>query len=356
MEVMELKKYICDNNKIELILEQLGCHDIHYREDKEIYSAAFPDGDNPQGVNIRENNYLNYRSFSRNVSFSDKKDLISLVEYIKKISFVESLRWLHKVLQIPFTAKHQVTSSIKKININQIFIDAKASYHKVNVADVKIIDEAILDDYIPMLHISWIKEGIMSWTRKKFGIAYSYRRNRIIIPIRYFATGELLGINSRTTIPNYDLFGIKKYCLTKTYQKSMNLYGLYENYDSILKSKLVVVFESEKSVLKRDSLLDNNCVAIQGKSLSEEQTRILIGLDAEIVFALDKDVCIEDIWFMCEKFYGIRIVSYIWDDDGLVHEKESPADCSDAIYRRLLKNRKRYGYPEHQNYLRSLEK
>ena len=136
----------------------------------------------------------------------------------------------------------------------------------------------------------------------------------------------------------------------------MNLYGLYENYDSILKSKLVVVFESEKSVLKRDSLLDNNCVAIQGKSLSEEQTRILIGLDAEIVFALDKDVCIEDIWFMCEKFYGIRIVSYIWDDDGLVHEKESPADCSDAIYRRLLKNRKRYGYPEHQNYLRSLEK
>ena len=79
MEVMELKKYICDNKKIELVLEQLGCHDIHYREDKGIYSAAFPDGDNLQGINIRENSYLNYRSFSRNVSLSDKKYLISLV-------------------------------------------------------------------------------------------------------------------------------------------------------------------------------------------------------------------------------------------------------------------------------------
>ena len=37
----------------------------------------------------------------------------------------------------------------------------------------------------------------------------------------------------------------------------MNLYGLYENYDAIQKAGYVVVFEAEKSVLKRDTFSSN---------------------------------------------------------------------------------------------------
>ena len=62
------------------------------------------------------------------------------------------------------------------------------------------------------------------------------------------------------------------------YIKSLNLFGLYENYDSIQKAKQVTVVEAEKSVLKRDSLNDSTLVALSGHTMSEEQAAILIGL------------------------------------------------------------------------------
>ena len=82
----------------------------------------------------------------------------------------------------------------------------------------------------------------------------------------------------------------------------LNLYGLYENYDSIQKAGYVVVAESEKSVLKRDSFGDGTVVALSGKSISDEQVRILMGLNVEIIIGLDKDVDVNEIRFMCEKF------------------------------------------------------
>jgi DNA primase len=84
--------------------------------------------------------------------------------------------------------------------------------------------------------------------------------------MRYWLTGELLGFNQRTTVENYEEFGIKKYFITPTYPKALNLYGLYENYDAIQKAGYVVVAESEKSVLKRDSLGDSTVVALSGKA------------------------------------------------------------------------------------------
>ena len=75
MDIVSLKKYIYENKKIDFILNELKCWNIKYHENKEYYSASFPDGDNLQGINIRNNPYLNYRSFSRNVSYEDNEDL-----------------------------------------------------------------------------------------------------------------------------------------------------------------------------------------------------------------------------------------------------------------------------------------
>lgn len=47
--------------------------------------------------------------------------------------------------------------------------------------------------------------------------------------------------------------------------------------------------------------MDDTCVSLQGKIISEEQIRILIGLDSEIVLALDKDVDINEIRHMTIK-------------------------------------------------------
>ena len=357
MTINELKEYIFENNKIEYILEQLGCHEIRYNAQRDTYSSCQPDGDNPQGVNIRNNEYLNYRSFSRGVDYDDGQDLINLVETIKKMSFIEAVKYIHKILDLPFEFKKREEKPQKKFDPLSIFKKVlRNSRGIVNVDDIHVLDDKLLDDYIPMLHIDWVREGITERARKQFNIAYSYQKKRIVIPIYHWATKELIGFNMRSTVPNYKEFGIPKYWITPTYQKSNNLYGLAQNYDSIISKKVVTVFESEKATLQRFSLLDDTCVSLQGKSMSQEQARILIGLDSEIVIALDKDVDINEIRFICENFYRIRPVSYIQDKWGLLSDKDSPTDKGDKIYKFLFKHRVKYDENEHKKYLESLEK
>lgn len=358
MTISELKKYIYEHNKISDILENLGCYNIKYNERRQTYSSSFPDGDNPQGINIRNNEYLNYRSFSRGVDYNDGKDLISLVEDIKKVGFVEALKFLHKILDLPFEFKKQKSKKKKDEEENPLWVFEKHKGNRriVNVDDIRVLEDKVLNDYAPLLHIDWYKEGIMPWTREKFNIAYSYRKKRIVIPIYHWATKELVGFNMRTVVPNYEEFGIPKYWITPTYQKTNNLYGLAQNYDAIVSKKIATVFEGEKSTLKRFSLMDDTCVSLQGKTMSDEQARILIGLDSEIVLALDKDVDINEVRHMAEKFYRIRPVSYIYDKWDLLDEKDSPADKGDKIYQFLFKHRIKYDENEHKKYLGSLGK
>lgn len=357
MTISELKEYIYSENKIQYILEQLGCHNVRYNDNKEYFSASQPDGDNPMGVCIRNNEYLNYRSFSRGVDYEDNQDLISLVEYIKKINFIDSVKYLHKILDLSFEFKKQTEKPKKKYNPLEVFTKVLRSGRRViNVDDIKVLEDKILNDYVPLLHYSWVKEGITERTRKKFGICYSYRYKRIIIPIRYWATGELVATNARTTVENWEEFNIKKYILTNGYNKQLNLYGLYENYDAIQKAGYVVVYESEKSVLKRSSLLDDTGVALSGHTLSDEQIRILIGLNVEVIIAFDNDISIEETRHACEKFKNIRKVSYIHDFMGILGSKDSPADARDKDYRFLFDNRIVYDRDEQRKYQESLKK
>lgn len=356
MTINELKLYIYEQNKIEYILEQLGCHEIRYNAQKEYWSAAHADGDNPMGINIRNNEHLNYRSFSRGVDYEDSKDLISLVEITNKMSFIEAVKYLHKILELPFEFKKKEEKPKKKYDPLSIFKKImRNSRGIVNVDDIHVLDDKLLDDYVPMLHIDWVKQGITEKTRKKFGLAYSYKHKRVVIPMRYWLTGELLGFNQRTTVENYKEFNIKKYFITPTYPKQLNLYGLYENYDAIQKAGYVVIAESEKSVLKRDSLGDSTVVALSGKNISDEQVRILMGLNVEIVIGLDKDVDINEVRHICEKFKNVRKVSYINDFLGILGDKDAPMDARNKDYQFLFESRVVYDRNEQRKYQESLK-
>ena len=357
MTINELKEYIYKENKIEYILEQLGCHEIKRNDQKGYISAAHKDGDNPMGVCIRNNEYLDYRSFSRGIDYEDGQDLISLVETTKKFSFIESVKFLHQILDLPFEFKRKQEKPKEKYDPLQVFKKVlRCNRRVVNVDDIKVLEDKLIDDYIPMLHIDWVKEGITERTRNKFKLSYSYKHKRIVVPLRFWLTGELLGFNQRTTIENYEEFNIKKYFITPTYPKHLNLYGLYENYDSIQKAGYVVVAESEKSVLKRDSLGDSTVVALSGKSISDEQVRILMGLNVEIVIALDNDVDVNEVRFICDKFKNIRKVSYITDFMGILGDKDAPMDALNKDYQFLFDNRILYDRNEQRKYQESLKK
>lgn len=369
MAIKELKRYIFENNKIEFVLESIGNHHIKYHPNKEFYSCGNFDGDNVTAVNVYNNEHLNVRNWTRPNDFDDYADIITLTQYNKKCSFIEAVKYLHSILGLEYSPKKMSKKKDEKKDPLWIFKRIKLARRTNDEQVIQAIKESELNDFMPILYIDWLREGIAPWTAEKFGLCYSYKRRRVIIPIRYWLTGELVGINARTTIENYEELGIKKYMITPSYQKSLNLYGLWENYDSIQEAGYVVVAESEKSVLKMYSgdghesedweygFNGKTCVALSGKTLSDEQVKILIGLNVEVIMAFDKDVGIDEVRHACDRFYKIRKVSYIYDRWGVLKgEKDSPADANNKIFNFLFRFRVPYGVEEHNEYVKSLAK
>ena len=269
MDTISLKKYIYENKKIEYVLGEIQCKHIQYHSNKDYYSCSNFNGDNPNAVNIKNNEYLNVINWTRTKEFGEGSDIITLVQYNKSMSFVEAIKYLHKILDLPFEFKKKEDKSKEKYDPLSVFKRVLRSGRRViNVDDIHVLDDKLLNDYVPMLHINWLREGITERARKKFNIAYSYKYKRIVIPHYYWLTNELIAFNMRTTVPNYEEFGIKKYYLSNGYNKSLNIYGYCQNKDEIESKGYCVLVESEKSVLKRFSLGDGTCLALSGKSLS----------------------------------------------------------------------------------------
>lgn len=356
MDTVSLKKYIYENNKIEYVLQEIGCGNIKYHSNKDFYSCSNYNGDNPGAVNVKNCPQLWVTNWTRQNEFPEGSDIFDLIKYNKQCSFIDSVKYLHKILGLDYTP-YKKQEKKEKFDPLSVFKRVLSARRRVDVSEIHAISDEALNDYVPMLHISWFREGVMPWTREKFGIAYSYKHKRVVIPLRSWLDGSLLGFNQRTTVENYEELGISKYFITPSYQKSLNLYGLWENKEEIEQKRYVVIVESEKSVLKRHSLNDGTCVALQGKTLSDEQLRIILGLDVdEVIVALDNDVPIEEVRYMCEKFYRFRKVSYVKDSWDLLDKKDSPCDAKNKIYNFLMKFRTTYDVGEHSKYLKSIER
>ncbi len=280
---------------------------------------------------------------------------------LKGISFADANKYLHRLFNLKYDYNKTKNKKNKKLEVKDplyLFKKIKRKRNAVDINDIEISDNSIIEEYDSVLHISWAKEGILKFTRKTFNIGYSYKHKRIIIPERYWAGEEddYLGIMGRTTIENYELLDIIKYYPLKPFPKGMNLYGLQENYKTIQEENLIVVFEGQKSVLKRHSRLDGTGVAVGSHDITLEQVKILIGMDVNIVIAFDQGIDKNHIRKCCENFYGIRKISYIWDKYGILKEKESPADADNKYYKYLLKHKINYDENERSKYLKWLEK
>lgn len=323
-----LRQYIYENELVKELLEAIGCDCVKYHPNKGYWSCTNPDGDNKFAINIKSNKYLDVINYTRDLG--SNADIITLVQYSRNCSYIEAFDYICEILGIN-------SDSLSRRKVKQ------ARKKNEDVADnnieeaIVVLDEEELNQYVPNLYIGWYREGIMPWTRDKFDLRYSYKQNRVIIPLRHWETGELLGVNARTTEENYKDLGIPKYKLTPSYKKSRNLYGLYENKKYILEKGYLVLFESEKSVLKRDSLADPTGVAIGGKSISDRQVEILVSLDVDVVVSMDNDVPVEEVLFMCEKLHSQRKnkdfkIYYTIDNHGLLGEKDSIADLGKKAY------------------------
>ena len=81
-----------------------------------------------------------------------------------------------------------------------------------------------------------------------------------------------------------------------------------------------------------------------------------MGLNVEIVIALDNDVDVNEVRFICDKFKNIRKVSYIRDFMGILGDKDAPMDARNRDYQFLFDNRIIYDKNEQRKYQESLRK
>lgn len=154
-------------------------------------------------------------------------------------------------------------------------------------------DPAILDAFDRLYPTDWLEYGITRDSMDKFGIGWYARQACISIPV--VQDGQLVGVRGRYTRQQDIAKG--KYrpiaMLDGTVLKFSTagaMYGYDQNKAAIAKSKQVLLFESEKSVLRADSWHINNALAVFGSNISKRHIEMLLELGVDdVVLCFDSD-------------------------------------------------------------------
>ena len=340
MRVKDLKRYIYENNKIIDILEKLGMNNIKDTNSKYI-SCSQPDGDNPSSTIIYKDEYLTTLAYTRNIKpkdYTGQTNIFHLIMYILNCEYSSAITWCYGVLGLDNTkteySKRKVYLSLfKKINKPQ------------KIKEQIYYSTDILKQFSSTPHIDLIRNDaiISKKVIEKYNIKYDFRSERIVFPhFKYDDSTKIAGLIGRTTVKAYKELGIKKYMslLPTEYIKTQNLYAFNLNKQNILDNGIVIVVESEKSVIKLDMYGFPYAVSVGCHNISEFQQKLLISLKCEIVIAFDKDVEEEHILETCKQLNKFTKVSYIKDEYNLLKEKDSPVDRGYKKWCFLFKHRK----------------
>lgn len=208
--------------------------------------------------------------------------------------------------------------------------------------DVKheILSNNIMNKYMQKPIQEWIDEGINYETQKKFQVRFDDKNNRIVFPIQD-EEGNIISIKGRTCYKNYKELGISKYIHYYSFGANDILYGLNINKEQIQKQNEVIVFEAEKSVMKAYSMGIYNTVAVGTHTINPYQVEKLLKLYCNIVIAFDKDVTYKELKNEANKLNKFTNVSFIYDKNNLLGEKDSPIDKGLGVFLELYESRVR---------------
>lgn len=338
MTFEELKNKIYTDEKIEFVLQELECHSVVSEQNGSLITAGLPDGNNKRSVQIRNSDGLFANIRSRGVQGS----LIDVVAYIKgwqkegEPDIHRAKEWIMEICEY----KH----SFGFRDISQDPLDwlkdlkrKRKCYDNGNI-EIRKLENTVINQYIrPFFSPSFAADGIGKQTQEEFGICYDADTDRIVIPIRD-ADNDIVGFKGRAT-KEEDIKKKIKYIYLYPTQQSYLLFNYYSAKKHVSENNEVIVVESEKGCMQLWDMGVKNCVGLGHKDITRQQMRLLRKLRCDIVLAYDKDV---DIEFMKAKYKGLkdfRNVYAIYDNDGLLSEKESPSDKGKDIWIKLYNNR-----------------
>jgi len=308
--------------------------------------------------------YDNTKLFRCYTECQDAFDIFELVKRVKQqsnmnYSFEEAILFISNFTGISFSLAEE-NLHYNKLE-DWIFIDR---YKKIQKA-LKPLEHLTIDEVNPHVlevfksypYQGWLDEGITKEAMKKFNIGFYLQDQKITIP-HYDINNKLIGIRGRTILQEEVAAG-RKYMPIKVENKiyrhpiSFNLYGLNFNFNTIKKQKKIIIFESEKSVLKCESFYPdkNFSVAVCGSNISKFQRNIILNLPIEeVIIAFDKEY--DDITSKeYKKYYNDKLIELankfapyfrtylVVDRFDLLERKDSPCDKSKKILEKLMKHK-----------------
>lgn len=290
-------------------------------------------------------------------------DIFKLVEKVKKIPFVQALNYVGNFCGFGSKNKIGFINETFELTDDWDLINKYSDYDKIlqqEEHEYEIIPKGILSIYDDIYPSEWIEDNISRESLDLFDIKMDFFKKKIIIP-HYSKEKELIGIRARN-LDSFETSYLKigkylpVYLQDKMYSHNLsyNLYGLNITQKAIERNRKIILFESEKSVMKcQDFYGDNNfAVAICGHSISKIQRNIILSLGINEVFiAFDKDYtdeesdegkkCAENVLKECYKFSPYVTTYLLWDTNelNLLGYKDAPCDKGKTIFETLLKNK-----------------
>lgn len=303
--------------------------------------------------------------------------LLSLIKKNRKLNgldgrTVSSLKWLCNVLEIECNFKSEDIGDISN-RYNWNYLNQYTDKGKIN--ELKVYDEDVLYNLEDCVYEPWVEEGITPKIQKKYGVKWYGRKQQVVVPIRN-EDGEFVGTHCRNTNPSVIEDGMKYDHLRLLngaeykFQMGLVLFGLNMNKVNIEKSKSVIIFESMKSVMMMDSILEHNIsVGIFGINLQLSKLKILLTYGVtRFIIALDRQY--ESVYddngeytkeFISYKEHIDNIIDFlkpyaetieiVWDTDEnrLLGYKDAPCDKGKEVWEELYKNREVAYEREEQN-------
>jgi DNA primase len=333
LNVQQVKEYIIENNHVQFILESLECQFIKWHSSGYWTCGNPPPSDNRQSITIYQN--LNVVNYTKEMPIPS--DLITLVEFIKKINFFQALKYLHEILNLDFYSEQEIDLP-ESIRITRMLVSMRGNSNEREEDDtpIKPIPESVLKYYkTPCVNDMFLKDGISYESQVEFEYGYDDCSNRLTIPIRD-EMGVLCGIKARLFKQHLNEDELK-YIYLEPCAKSKILYNYHRSYKYIKETNRAFIGEAEKFCAQLWSYGYKNCISLGGKKISKVQIDKLIRLNAEIVLCLDADVQHKELEDIASRFIDGVGIWAMFDREGLLKEKESPSDRKE-VFEYLVKN------------------
>ena len=276
-------------------------------------------------------------------------ELIITIEHLrgnKQFSFIDVLYNLIDILKIQ-------DGFFEKEDNKEIYQSKKDYYKKKNIhVPFKYYEKNTMNFFDYYLPYEWAKDGITLNELKKFNVRYYSSENQMIIP-HYDNDTNLVGIRIRAFNDEDILKGkyrpLKLENIIYSHPLSQFCYGLWNTKDNISKTQKAIIFEAEKSVYLAEQLEYNNSVAACGSNISKVQIQQLINCGAkEIIIAFDKEYKNRDkkeeqyynkLYKIAERYKLYCNMSFIFDFENILKEKQSPIDNNIEQFNYLLEKR-----------------